>query len=77
VVSAPSPRVPLSLPRTIPADDLARLGTALARFALSRRALLSLLLEAGLRAMEAVEPCVRDIDLATRGQEAVSARGTS
>ena len=73
--SVPRPRLEPALPRALPADELERVGAAVARAPLRTRALFTLILECGLREAEACALRVRDLDLTTRGQEGVRVRG--
>lgn len=73
--SVPRPRLDPAVPRALPAEDLERVGAAVARSPLRTKALFTLILECGLREAEACALRVRDVDLTTRGQEGVRVRG--
>lgn len=71
----PAPRLEQAVPRSIPSDELARLGRVLRKAPLRTRAVFTLILECGLREAEACAMRVRDVDLTTRGQEGVRVLG--
>lgn len=73
--SVPRPRLEPAVPRALPAEDLERVGAAVARSPLRTKALFTLILECGLREAEACALRVRDVDVTTRGQEGVRVRG--
>ncbi|MCL6595842.1 MAG: tyrosine-type recombinase/integrase [Firmicutes bacterium] len=75
LANRPPPRLHEQVPRSLPADELSRLGEAVRAQPLRIRALFTLILECGLREAEATALRVRDVDLSTRGQEGVRVRG--
>jgi integrase len=71
----PPPRHHLGEPRALSQEELAKVRQVVADLALPHRALLTLLVETGLRQAEAVGLRVRDVDLSTAGHEGIVVHG--